>query len=224
MPASPDAKEDAQPRKRPREARRVQLIEATIETLANRGYARTTLTEVANHAGLSHGLVNFHFKTKEKLLAETMLYLAEEYRENWTEALKAAGPAPAERLEALLRADFRPPVCAPSRLAAWLAFWGEAQGRPVYQELCGSNDADYIRLMEEVCGALMAEGGYAGSVSQVARVMRVVVEGVWLDLATMDRPYSIDEALGTVFTAAAALFPRHFAPVGRIGADTESAG
>jgi hypothetical protein len=32
-----------------REARRTQLIEATIETMAARGYSRTTLTEVAQH-------------------------------------------------------------------------------------------------------------------------------------------------------------------------------
>ena len=70
------------PRKMSRESRRAQLIESTIETLALRGYARTTLTEVARTAGLSHGLVNFHFETKEKLLSETLGYLAEEYRLN----------------------------------------------------------------------------------------------------------------------------------------------
>lgn len=217
-PTAPsDPKPETAPRKRPREARRVQLIEATIETLSARGYARTTLTEVANHAGLSHGLVNFHFKSKEKLLAETMLYLAEEYRENWLAALADAGAAPAAQLDALIRADFLPPVCAPTRLAAWLAFWGEAQGRPIYQELCGSNDAEYIRRMEEICAALMAEGDYAGRADRIARVLRVTVEGVWLDLATMAPPYSAAEALATVHTAAAAFFPRHFGAHGLIG-------
>lgn len=220
MSASTTDRPEAPPRKRPREARRVQLIEATIETLSTRGYARTTLTEVANHAGLSHGLVNFHFKSKEKLLAETMLYLAEEYRENWMTALAEAGPGPQAQLDALIRADFSPPVCAPSRLAAWLSFWGEAQGRPIYQELCGSNDAEYIRRLEAVCAALIAEGGYSGELARadrVARVLRVTVEGVWLDLATMAPPYSAEEALATVYTSAAAFFPRHFTESGLKG-------
>ena len=43
------------PRTMSREQRRTQLIEATISTLAARGYSRTTLTEVARTAGLSHG-------------------------------------------------------------------------------------------------------------------------------------------------------------------------
>jgi len=67
------------PRKASREARRLQLSEATIETIGPHGYARTTLTDVARQAGLSHGLVNFHFETKQKLFGETLRYLAEEY-------------------------------------------------------------------------------------------------------------------------------------------------
>ena len=77
------AQTEPQPRKMSRDTRRAQLIEATIETLALRGYARTTLTEVARMAGLSHGVVNFHFDTKEKLLSETLALLAEEFRLNW---------------------------------------------------------------------------------------------------------------------------------------------
>lgn len=204
----------APPRKQSRDTRRVQLIEATIETLAEMGYARTTLTAVAKRAGLSHGLVNFHFETKEKLLTETMLYLAEEYRQNWTAALEGAGPSAAERLEALLRADFNPAICTPARLSAWCSFWGEAQSRPLYQEACGSNDDAYNLRLEQVCAALNAEGRYDRDPARVARVLRVTIEGVWLDLMTMRRPYPRDEALATVLTCAGAFFPRHFSERG----------
>ena len=96
------------PRKLSREARREQLIEATIEVLAIKGYARVTMSDVANQAGLSHGLVNFHFQSKELLLAETLTYLADEYVQNWQMALAAAPPEPGAQLNALIRADFRP--------------------------------------------------------------------------------------------------------------------
>ncbi len=202
------------PRKLSRAARRVQLIEATIETIADRGYARTTLTDVARQAGLSHGLVNFHFETKEKLLTETLLYLAEEYRRNWMAALEAAPAAPAARLDAMLRADFDPRLCSPVRLSAWCSFWGEAQSRPIYQKECGSNDADYNSLMEDICARLIAEGGYAADPARAARVLRVTVEGVWLDMMTMSRPYGAEEGLATVHACAQAFFPGHFGPGG----------
>ena len=58
-----------------REARRRQLIEATIASIAELGFADTTLSTVTTRAGLSHGTINFHFKSKEFLFVETLTYL-----------------------------------------------------------------------------------------------------------------------------------------------------
>jgi AcrR family transcriptional regulator len=193
-----------------REARRTQLIESTIETIAARGFSRTTLTEVARTAGLSHGLVLFHFETKEKLLAETLAYLAEEYRQNWQSALAAVGDDPAEQLNALIEADFAPAICTPARLAAWCAFWGEAQSRPHYQSTYGPLDEAYNRRLEDICARLSDRGGYGRLAVRVARVIRVTIEGVWLDMMTMVSPYSREEALATARTAAGLAFPDHF--------------
>lgn len=205
-------------RKQSRDARKVQLIEATLEVLARMGYSRTTMGEVARAAGLSHGLVNFHFQSKEKLLAETLIYLSEEYRQNWQGALAAADPTPEARLAALLRADVTPALCTPARLSSWCAFWGEAQCRPMYQEHCGSNDALYIQTLEGLCADLINAHGYPGQPQRVARVIRVTTEGVWLDMMTMQIPYGREEALATLWSCAAAFFPRHFGPEGPLEA------
>ena len=132
-------------------------------------------------------------------------------------ALDAAGPSPAERLDALIRAVFAPVVSAPARLKAWCAFWGEAQSRPVYQETCGENDRVYVRTLEETCAALIAETGAGHDPARVARILRVTVEGTWLDLITLSEPYSRDEALATAFACAAAFFPDRFDAGGLIG-------
>lgn len=204
------------PRKLSRAARRVQLIEATIEVLAERGFARLTLSDVAKRAGLSHGLVNFHFESKELLLSETLGYLSDEYRDNWMCALGAAGPAPAQQLDALFRADFSPQLFTPARLAAWVAFWGEAQSRPLYREKCGAKDDDYADRKQTICAALLAEGGYGGDAGRISRALRLVAEGVWMDLVIMETPYAREEGLATVRCAAAAFFPRHFNGMGCI--------
>ena len=195
------------PRKLSRAARRVQLIEATIEVLAIKGYARVTMSDVATQAGLSHGLVNFHFQSKDLLLAETLTYLADEYVQNWQSALSEAASDPASQLDALIRADFRPELCTPQRLAAWCAFWGEAQSRPLYQEKCGSNNAEYVTKLESLCAALL---GPEGNAERVARAIRVASEGLWMDLVTQAEPYSVEEALQTLLACAAAFFPKVF--------------
>jgi AcrR family transcriptional regulator len=220
MAATADlGKSDAQPRKMPRDERRVQLIEATISVLAAKGISRATMSEVARAAGLSHGLVNFHFQSKENLLLETLLYLAEEYRQNWTEALSKTGNGAAEQIHALICADFNPRICTPERLATWCTFWGEAQSRPIYQARCGANDEDYNAHMEAIVARLLAEYDYPGQAPRIARALRVTVEGMWLDMMTMSSPYSPEEALATVMSTAGAFFPRHFDETGLIGAD-----
>lgn len=195
------------PRKQSREARRQQLIEATLETLAARGYARVTLHEVANVAGLSHGLVNFHFSSKEKLLEETLSHLSEEYRANWLAHVAAAGEDPGQQLAAMIAADYDPVVNSPLRIAAWCAFLGEAQVRPLYQSRCQGNDDAYIARMEEIVAALLARHGQKGDPARIARALRLVTLGAWLDIVTLTDPYSIPEARATALTAARAFFP-----------------
>jgi TetR/AcrR family transcriptional repressor of bet genes len=209
-----DESDSKRRRKGSREERRVQLIEATIDVLAQNGFARTTQTEVAKRAGLSHGLVSFHFATKEKLLAETLAFLAEEYRQNWMTALESAPNDAAQQLDALLRADFNPQICTQHRLYAWCSFWGEAQSRPIYQQSCGSNDQEYIEVMEGICARLCAEQGSPFDPVIVARMLRVAVEGVWLDMITMTNPYTPEEGLRSVYTCATAFFPGLFAEMG----------
>lgn len=195
------------PRKQSREARRQQLIEATLQTLAARGYARVTLHEVARTAGLSHGLVNFHFDSKERLLAETLTQLAEEYRANWTARLEAAGEDPAAQLAAMIEADYDPEVNSPLRIAAWCAFLGEAQVRPLYQAQCQANDEAYVDRMEIIVRALLTRHGRTGHACRIARSIRLVTLGAWVDIVTLTSPYSLAEARETAFACARAFFP-----------------
>src|SRR5215216_7504193 len=81
-------------RKASKETRQLQLIEATIDSLAKRGYSETTMADVADGAGLSRGIVNFHFESKEKLLVATLQYMADEYSQHWRAALQKAGDDP----------------------------------------------------------------------------------------------------------------------------------
>ncbi len=213
-----EAQTSRPPRTLSKDARRVQIIEATIATIAERGYSRTTVTDVARRAGLSHGLLLFHFESKDRLLAETLDYLSDEYRSNWQSALATAGGTPEEQLAALVEADFRIEVCRPDRLGAWCAFWGESQSLPLYQTRCGANDEAYMTKLESICRRMNTEHGYTVEPVRAARIIRVVTEGTWLDLMTLANPYSSAEALATVWTCAASLYPRHFGPEGLLHA------
>lgn len=203
-------------RKASRAFRREQLIEATIATIARKGLSQTTLTDVAMAAGVSHGLVNFHFQSKERLLAETLRFMSEEHRKTWSEAVAAAGHRPDARLNALIQCEFTDGGQTPDRLTAWCAFWGEAQNRPLYLEQCGDNDRAHIEAFDAACRSLIADGHYDLQPERAARILRLTIEGMWLELMFSAKPYTSGEALLTAFTCASSLFPRHFTPAGLI--------
>ena len=49
-----------------------------MKCIARKGMGSTTLADVATEAGLSQGIVNLHFESKDNLLSETLRYLAED--------------------------------------------------------------------------------------------------------------------------------------------------
>ena len=50
------------------EQRRAELGEATLQTLASLGYARTSLREIAQNSAYSHGVLHYYFKDKTDLI------------------------------------------------------------------------------------------------------------------------------------------------------------
>lgn len=55
-------------------ARRIELAEATLETLAELGYARTSLREIANNSQFSHGVLHYYFNDKIDLICCAVRY------------------------------------------------------------------------------------------------------------------------------------------------------
>lgn len=196
--------------------RRAELIEATIDCLAKHGYEATTVAVVAEAVGMSRGIVNFHFDTKQKLLLATLRHLSDEYRAHWRAALTAAGPSPAARLWALAAADFDKRVCTPRKLAAWCAFWGEAKSRPTYREMCGANDEEYQGTVIELCTALAPPGR---DPVRLARGIVCMLEGLWLHLLMAPRDVSREEAREVALSQLRTLLPQHFGPDGPVAAE-----
>lgn len=203
-------------RKAARDVRRTQLIAATIAVLARKGYAALTVADVAKAAGLSPGIVIFHFTSKDGLLAAVLGFLAAEYRRHWEVQAQKAGPSAAERLRALLLSDFDTRVFTPQKLAAWIAFWGETQGRPVYDQICAGLDAERMASTEALCRELNESGDYGLDPTLVMRTLEALCDGLWLGLAANGAGHkgrvSAADARKIIGAALAAFFPKHYAP------------
>ncbi|MCG7504378.1 transcriptional regulator BetI [Mesorhizobium retamae] len=197
-------------RKASKEVRRQQLIEATIDSLAKRGYSETTMADVADGAKLSRGIVNFHFESKEKLLVATLQYMYDEYSAHWRNAYEKAGDNTADQLKALVAADFDRAICNKRKLAAWCAFWGEAKSRPTYQALSGARDTAYQNLLSDLCSRLKTEAGYDFEPQALALALSALLEGLWLRLMMGLEDVSRETALQAANAFLLTAFPKHY--------------
>lgn len=194
-----------------REARRRQLIDATIESIADLGFTDTTLSTVTTRADLSHGTINFYFKSKELLFIETLKYLAEEHRDYWHAALETAGSRPERQLAAMIEIDFDPVICNDKRLAVWFAFWGETKCRPAYLDICGQIDAERLGEFERLCREIKNDGPYPHvDASLVAKCLQSLIDGIWLNKLCQPEVYRSSEALRMCLAFLAGWFPEHF--------------
>ena len=198
--------------------RRRQLIDATIRSVANRGLGSTTIATVAREAGLSQGIINLHFQTKERLLTETLRFLADEYRSACRDATARTAGSPEAGLRAMVELDFQRGICERNKLAVWFAFWGERRFRPTYRRICAERDRSYDDMVRELCARLCEQGGYPDVDSAlVADGLSALTDGLWLDLLVRPESMTRELARRISLTYLADAFPRHFERPAAIG-------
>ncbi len=189
-----------------KEIRREQLIVATIDVIARKGFSELTLAEVAETAKLSTGIVNFYFKSKDALLAATLAHMIDEYQRYWRANVEAAGPSAAEKLTAMLEGDFQRLIANRKTVTVWYAFWGETRWRPDFMALC----QELNRAFQGVAADLFAQLG-AAEPMLVAKGFSAMSDGLWLDMLINPKGTDRDTARRVVRTFLNGLFPDHFA-------------
>ncbi|MBN8954064.1 MULTISPECIES: transcriptional regulator BetI [unclassified Rhizobium] len=106
--------------------RRKALVDAAMRVIGDHGSLTVTMSEIAKQAGVSPALAHHYFGSKEQLLIETVRVHLQRLRDSVVTALRAAN-TPREKLSAVIRVSFQADQFAPETIAAWLAFYAEAQ-------------------------------------------------------------------------------------------------
>ncbi len=194
-----------------RARRRQQLIAATIKCIARKGMGSTSVGDVAKTAGLSQGIVNLHFESKENLLNETLRFIADEYKDRFNKVLDQSGPAPAEKLLALMELDLRPSIIDRRKIAVWFAFWGEVKSRPAYRRICDERDQYYDDVVEGLCREIIADGNYENVSAASARIaLTSITNGMWLSYLISPKTFDRQENLDAITDLLRRYFPKHY--------------
>ncbi|WP_028811049.1 TetR/AcrR family transcriptional regulator [Streptomyces flavidovirens] len=132
-------------------ATRQRLLEAAVSCLAERGWAGSTVSVVAERAGVSRGAAQHHFPTREDLFTAAVEYVAEE-RSTALRALFPHGAANRTAVVGALVGLYTGPLFR-AALHLWVAASNEDPLRPRVTELEARVGRESHRIAVELLGA-----------------------------------------------------------------------
>ena len=164
--------------------RQGRILEAVIDLLARDGISGVSMRAVARQAGVSLGLVNYHFEDKTSLIAAA-LHRVEEQDLAMVEPDLALPPE--ERLRAVLRRVAEPELLTREYLSLRLQLWALARAHEEFKQINtraqGRYRAGIARLIREARPELSRP-----ECNRRAADIDVVQNGIWLTaLLGLDR-------------------------------------
>jgi len=188
---------------------RQRLLEATMAVIASEGLSGVTMAKVAEQAGLSRGICNFHFQSKEQLLLETLRSTYQEFEKSWRNIVADDGRLPAEKLKAIIETTLRPPIASKKKLAVWLAFWGEASSRNTYLEICAAHDLEWDTAMEEIMQKMVGDdfNFHGMSLGKIAQSLTAMMDGFWVEYLIAEDRYTPRDAINACYAYLTSFFP-----------------
>ncbi len=196
---------------RPKAERRQQLIDATIRCIAQHGLSAVTMQMVTREAGLSVGIANLHFQSKENLLRETLRYVAEEYHNGQIKIMEGADITDlGDRLDALLDFQLGRGVTQRQKMSVWFAYYGEAGARPVYQKIVSTVDRLAALKLEALFASIIREGDYQDvDPRELATGYSALIDGLHLGLLVTPRELTKRRARSVARDFLRRAFPKH---------------
>ncbi|MFO1435870.1 MAG: transcriptional regulator BetI [Gammaproteobacteria bacterium] len=173
--------------------RRQDLIRAAYQVFLEHGVNGTTVARIGERVGMSHGIVNYYFKTKDELLQAVMRYAFRQISDDAVAKLKRAR-TPRERIDAVVRANFLEGVFQRDTAAAWLSFYGLAPQVPEFARL---QMAYYRRLHSNLMHALK-QVIPAEDAEKVASGISVLIDGMWVRRAMISSQGSIEDMIAFI--------------------------
>jgi AcrR family transcriptional regulator len=168
--------------------RRRELIEAGIACLGEGGMTGFTIERICRQAGVSRGLINHHFNSKDELLLE--IY-AEMTRYLLTDGVD---DGPLEYLRGIIDFNFDAKTFNVSNLRAWLAVWGEIAVNPPLFELHRQRYEIYKKRIVHSLRAVAAQQGLEIAGERLARQLIAMIDGLWLEYCLHPREFTLEMA------------------------------
>ena len=164
--------------------RKQQLINATLESVAQYGLQNTTIITISKIAGLSSGIISHYFGGKQELVEATVKHLLEQLKSALLERVSQPNLSATERLEMIIEANFTQLQRSIPAIKTWLSFWAQSMHQPGLARLQHINSKRlYSNLLFSFRQLLTDDLAVIASKQTAA-----MIDGFWLRSALSPRP------------------------------------
>ncbi|MEU6459768.1 helix-turn-helix domain-containing protein [Streptomyces sp. NPDC047065] len=160
--------------------RRTQILDAAEHLLASHGYDALRLRDVSEAAGVSIGLIQHHFATRDDLLLETMRVASLRRAQQWSE-LARADLSPADRIRSLIEGA----IGDHHRCVIWIETCAAATRHPeLLNDVHRTQEAWQRAITDALTDAVRDDSVPAhGSPGETAELLIRLIDGFILDAA-----------------------------------------
>lgn len=141
--------------KAPEEERRQQILAAAFRVAGKQGLAETTILQVAAAAGVSPGLIIFHFKSRRQLLLALLEELLATTTVLRTDAAAAQSATPEAELLAVLRQEIQRLTGEPDRIRLTFDYWMAGMHDPATRSRLKAEFARYRDAFRPLAEAVL---------------------------------------------------------------------
>jgi TetR/AcrR family transcriptional regulator, transcriptional repressor of bet genes len=161
--------------------RRRHLGEAVLRCILKNGSAGISVRQIAAEAGVSLGLIRYHFGQFDDLIAYAFDMTTDTFLHAIGAAIERAEPNPQARLDAFIETSFSPLLLDRNVLGVWVVFWGLI----LHSRRMGSAQTReyslYLTMVEGLLRDLAtAEGISIRDIKLTSIGFTALLDGLWL--------------------------------------------
>ena len=161
------------------ETRREALIHAALDLMAKGGPRAATVRAIADHAGITPGLIRHYFNSKEDLTRAAYYALMQRMTQEGQSAADAAD-TPVRALASVISTSLRPPVMDGTRIRLWAGFLHMVHNDPDMREVHEATYLAYRNLLQSLIEKLPGKSDPVTARS-LAIACNAVIDGLWLE-------------------------------------------
>ncbi|MGH2530175.1 MAG: TetR/AcrR family transcriptional regulator [Actinomycetota bacterium] len=195
-------------RPKPTKDRHQEILDAAARVITERGLAETRISDVAEAAGVSPGLILYYFESKDRLLSEALTYANDQFFLRMSREIRRI-PSAKDQLRHLVDLSvpgYQPEYGKLDEWALWIEVWVRALRDPQMAKDREVLDQRWRQSIADIVRAGQASGEFGpGDAEEVALRLGSLIDGLAIQVIMNDSQVSPERMHRACMEVAASL-------------------